>query len=124
MGELDCGMVQEDIAGRGRDGRRGHEVEVGCRLGWGYEGERGEEAGEIACSAVLLAYSVALLACVALFEPGDCSSDAEEDCAESLWTLEYVGCVCMADVSVLETCRLNKQPERTFAGRHGGRKWE
>lgn len=101
-------MVQEDIARCGREGRGGHEVEVGGGLGEGYEGEGREEAGEIVCGAA------------ALLEPGDCSSDAEEDCAESLWTLEYVGCVCMADVSVLETRRLHKQPEGAFAGGHGG----
>lgn len=107
MGELDCGMVQEDGAGRGREGRGGHEVEVCCGLGGGYEGEGGEEAGEIVCR-------------VALLEAGDCSSDAEEHCAESLWTLEYVGCVCVADVPVLETRRLDIQPKRALAGRHGG----
>lgn len=101
-------MVQEDIARCGREGRGGHEVEVGGGLGEGYEGEGREEAGEIVCGAA------------ALLEPGDCSSDAEEDCAESLWTLEYVGCVCMADVFVLETRRLHKQPEGAFAGGHGG----
>lgn len=99
-------MVQEDGAGRGREGRGGHEVEVCCGLGGGYEGEGGEEAGEIVRS-------------VALLEAGDCSSDAEEHCAESLWTLEYVGCVCVADVPVLETRRLDIQPKRALAGRHG-----
>lgn len=115
VGELDCRVVQQDTARPGRRGRGGHEVELGGGLGAGQEGEGGEQAGEVVWW---------LGSGCGLLEPGDGSSDAEEDGAEAFWALEYVGGVWMADVPVLETGGLHEEAEGAVGGGHGGgRKW-
>lgn len=115
VGELDCRVVQQDTAWPGRRGRGGHEVELGGGLGAGQEGEGGEQAGEVVWR---------LGSGCGLLEPGDGSSDAEEDGAEAFWALEYVGGVWMADVPVLETGGLHEEAEGAVGGGHGGgRKW-
>lgn len=111
VGELDCRMVQQDTAWRGRQGRAVDEVEMGGGLGGGHEGEGGEEAGEVVLRGGVVCGEL---------EAGDGCSYAEEDGAETFWALEYVGGVCVADVPVLETGGLHEEAEGAGGGGHRG----